>query len=91
MNETQTFLLKDSALYDIPNAATDSSAVTHSHSIYADKDWIIKIPSLNKEFKIHNFKTATARCECGNKKYSILTSYSVNGVEVKSGFLKLPR
>lgn len=78
-------------MYITPGVSDDSSAVTHSHSINVDKDWIIKVLSLNKVFKFSDYKTTNARCQCGNKKYTAIRSFSVNGSEEKSIYYNLPR
>lgn len=82
---------KDSLSYTLPNVANDTARATHVHSITSDKDWIINIPSVNKEFKISNYETATARCSCGNKKYSLVKSYTVNGTKETDIFYTLTR
>ncbi len=86
------FVIKrDSVGYFIPNAANDTMKATHAHSVYTDQDWIIKVPSVSKEFRISNYETVTARCSCGNKKYEIVKSFKVNGSTETSTFISLPR
>ncbi len=88
---TNFSVLKDSALYVTPVPPTDTFRATHAHSINADKNWIIKVPSVNKEFRFSNYDITTARCSCGNTKYELIRSYKVNGIEEKSLFYTLPR
>ena len=88
---TNFSVVTDSSVFITPNVTGDTSRAIHSHSVKADRDFIIKLPSANKHIKIADFNTTTARCECGNKKYTVVKSFTVDGVMQTNPFFSLPR
>ncbi|MDQ3277191.1 MAG: hypothetical protein M3Q06_02630 [Bacteroidota bacterium] len=62
-----------------------------AQSISASSHWKIKVPSLNKEYRIENFDFTTAKCNCGGKKYKSVNSFTVNGQRKEGQFLRLEK
>lgn len=82
---------KDSFAYILPNVASDTSRQPQIRSIHPDKDWKIRVPSLNKEFRISDYEVVSAECECGPSKYGMIKSYKLNGNSETTLYLRLPR
>ncbi len=73
----------------IPNDTT--RVLYYNPSLEINLDWLIKIVRSGKTYQITDYKTVQDRCGCGNGKYEVLTSYSVNGVAQNSPYLKLSK
>jgi len=53
------------------------------------KDWVVKIPSLNKTYYFSDYNFSSERCNCGNDKYQKISNVLVNGVVVSNAFVIL--
>jgi len=53
------------------------------------KDWVVKIPALNKTYYFSDYNFTSERCNCDNNKFQKISSVSVNGVVVSNAFVIL--
>lgn len=53
------------------------------------KDWVVKIPALNKTYYFSNYHFSSERCNCDHNKFQKITSVSVNGVVIPNSFIIL--
>lgn len=61
-------------------APSDTSRSSVAQSISAKYDWVVTLPSVNKQYVFENFDFTTEKCNCGGKKYKAIQSFSVNGI-----------
>ncbi|HEY1021632.1 MAG TPA: hypothetical protein VGE06_04940 [Flavisolibacter sp.] len=72
-------------------ASTDTGRSSVTHSISANFHWTVRLPSLNKAYRVENFAFTTEKCNCGGKKYKSVRSYTVNGRQQESLFIRLEK
>ncbi len=84
-------ILKDSSIRGVPFQPNDTTTSSYSTSFNIDYDWIVKMPRQNKTFRFTNYNTSTDRCSCGNTKYEVLLSYTVNGATQTNYVYQLPK
>ncbi len=71
----------DSNIMVKPYAPTDTTPSPDFYTVYPDKDYIVKLPSVNKQFRIADYVVLTQRCACENRKVPVLKSFKVNGAD----------
>ena len=77
-------------VYNYYNQAdTIYSALTQK--VEFDKDWIIKIPNIGKEYRVKEIRTVNRKCTCGNSNYKVIESYQLDGVVNSSDYFDLKK
>lgn len=82
-------ILKDSSLGALPHLPNDTTQSHYITSLEINYDWIIKLPRPNKTYRFTNYNIGIDRCSCGNTKYDVLISYTVNGISQNNYVYKL--
>ena len=53
------------------------------------KEWVIKIPALNKTYYFSDYNFSTEKCNCGNDKFQKVSSFKMNGTTISNAFVIL--
>ena len=78
-----------SVLSIVPVGDTSRSAVAHSISV--DYNWTVRLPALNKEYRIENFVFTKEKCNCTGDEYKSVNSFTVNGERKDGDFIRLEK
>jgi hypothetical protein len=76
--------------YDFP-AQRDTMVGVLTQNVEYDKDWKIKLVSINREYNITDIKTTTKKCTCGNSSYPAIAGYRLDGVLYSNYFFELKK
>lgn len=76
--------------YDFP-VQRDTMVGALTQNVEYDKDWKIKLVSINREYSITEIKVTTKKCTCGNSSYPVITNYRLDGTLYSNGLFELKK
>jgi hypothetical protein len=62
-----------------------------SMNVDYDKDWKIKLLSINREYNITAIQTAKKNCTCGSSTYEVISKYNLDGINYNSDIFDLKK
>ena len=62
-----------------------------SMNVDYDKDWKIKLLSINREYQITVVQTIKKNCTCGNSRYEVISKYNLDGINYNNDIFDLKK
>jgi hypothetical protein len=70
-----------------PNDAQDTTFSYLNMELTPGSDWEIRIPAVNRQYRITGIQTETGDCNCSSGNYNIVKSFTVNGRQQQGSLL----